>query len=142
VDASQPDVVCSLSKSLYGLKQVPRAWFTRFAQFAASIAFLPTRLDSSGEHMVYLLLYVDDIILTASSTALLQSTIAKLASEFKIKDMGVLKSFLGVTIWHSRTGFFLSQENYVEDILDRVRMSDCKRGPQRQAPCCDWTCGG
>jgi hypothetical protein len=45
VDASQPDAVCSLSKSLYGLKQMPRTWFTRFALFTASIGFLPTRSD-------------------------------------------------------------------------------------------------
>jgi hypothetical protein len=114
VDASQPDAICSLSKSLYELKQAPRSWFARFAQFAASIGFLPTRSDSSlfvyrsGEHMAYLLLYVDDIILMASSTALLQAIIAKLASEFKIKDMVALKSFIDVTIWCSCAGFFLS----------------------------------
>jgi hypothetical protein len=132
MDSSQPDVVCSLSKSLYGLKQAPRVWFTKFAQFAASIGFMPTRLDSSlfvyrrGEQMAYLLLYVDDIILTASSTDLLQVTISKLASEFKIKDMGALQSFLSVAIRRSHVGFFLSQEHYAEEILDRAGMSDCK----------------
>jgi hypothetical protein len=75
---------------------------------------MPTRSDSSlfvyrsGKHMTYLLLYVDDIILMASSTALLQATIAKLASVFKIKDMGAPKSFLGVTIRRSHADFFLS----------------------------------
>jgi hypothetical protein len=91
--------LCAISKSLYGLKQTPRAWFTRFASFVAPIGFVPTRSDSSlfiyrhGEHLMYLLLYVDDIILTASSTPLLQATIS-----IKIKDMGSLKSFLGVEI--------------------------------------------
>jgi hypothetical protein len=70
---------------------------------------------------MYLLLYVDDIILTASSTPLLQATIS-----IKIKDMGSLKSFLGVEIRWSSVGFFLSQEKYAEALLDRVRMSDCK----------------
>jgi hypothetical protein len=57
--------------------------------------------------MAYLLFYVDDIILTASSTALLQATITKLTSEFRIKDMGMFKSFLGVAIWCPHAGFFL-----------------------------------
>jgi hypothetical protein len=130
VDSSMPDAVCSLSKSLYGLKQAPRAWFNHFAQFAISIGFSPTRSDSSlfvykcGNQLAYLLLYVDDIILTASSMSLLQATINKLKSEFKIKDMGALKSFLGVEIRRSSTGFFLSQEKYAEDLLDRAGMSD------------------
>jgi hypothetical protein len=70
VDESMPDAVCSLSKSSYGPKQAPHAWFNRLAQFAASIGFQPTRLDSSmfvykqGGQLAYLLLYVDDMILT------------------------------------------------------------------------------
>jgi hypothetical protein len=57
--------------------------------------------------MAYLLFYIDDIILMASSTALLQATIAKLTSEFRIKDMSMFKSFLGVAIRCPRAGFFL-----------------------------------
>jgi hypothetical protein len=125
VDSSMLDAMCSLSKSLYGLKQAPRAWFNHFAQFAISIGFSPTRSDSSlfvykcGNQLAYLLLYVDDIILTTSSTSLLQATINKHKSEFKIKDMGALKSFLGVEIRPSSTGFFLSQEKY-------AGMSNCR----------------
>jgi hypothetical protein len=59
-----------------------------------------------------------------SSPALLQATIAKLASDFKVKEMGALKSFLGVMICCSHAGFFLSQETYAKDILDLVGMSD------------------
>jgi hypothetical protein len=74
VDASQPDDVCSLSMSLYRLKQASRAWFTRFAQFTASIGFMPTRSDSSlfmywrDTHLVYLLLYINDILTCSSSS--------------------------------------------------------------------------
>jgi hypothetical protein len=73
-----------------------------------------------------LLLYVDDIILTASSSEFLRSIIQKLLSEFKMKDLGPLHFFLGVNVRHTPTGFFLSQERYAEDILDRAAMSNCK----------------
>ncbi|GJY48089.1 ribonuclease H-like domain-containing protein [Tanacetum coccineum] len=83
-DPRHPDHVCLLQRSLYGLKQSPRAWFQRFATYAARVGFLHSRCDSSlfiyrqGSDTAYLLLYVDDIVLTASSTTLLQRIIASL----------------------------------------------------------------
>jgi hypothetical protein len=77
VDPAKPDMVCHLNKSLYGLKQAPRAWYCRFATFLQSIRFVEAKSDTSlfilhrGTDTVYLLLYVDNIVLTASSTKLL-----------------------------------------------------------------------
>jgi hypothetical protein len=84
VDPAFPQHVCKLNKSLYGLKQPPRAWYTRFQSFILSTGFCSSRCDTSlfirksGNNIAYLLLYVDDIILTASSSALLQQIIASL----------------------------------------------------------------
>jgi hypothetical protein len=70
--------VCRLNKSLYGLKQVPRAWYHCFASYLVSLGFMEAKLDTSlfvyrcGADIAYLLLYVDDIVLTASSLELLQ----------------------------------------------------------------------
>jgi histone deacetylase 1/2 len=79
----------------------------------------------SGMEMAYLLMNVDDIILTCSSTMLLQSIITRLHSEFNLKDLGELHFFFGVNFWHTCIGFFLSQERYAEEILDRAAMSNC-----------------
>lgn len=104
VDPQRPDAVCLLSRSLYGLRQAPRAWFTRFVTFITSIGFKQARSDSSlfvlhtSAGMAYLLLYVDDMVLSASTTALLQLIVNKLRSEFAVKDMGDLKFFLGVDV--------------------------------------------
>jgi hypothetical protein len=74
-DSAHPNLVCRLHKSLYGLKQVPRAWYRQFATYLLSLGFVEAA-DTSlfifrrGVDMVYLLLYVDDIILIASSMAL------------------------------------------------------------------------
>jgi hypothetical protein len=78
VDPVQLDCVCLLNKSLYELKQAPRAWYNRFTTYITSLGFVEAKSDTSlfvfrrGTDTVYLLLYVDDIVLTASSAALLQ----------------------------------------------------------------------
>jgi len=104
IDQEHPGLVCKLERSLYGLKQAPRAWFHRFTDVAHIIGFTPTRSDVSlfvlrqGSAMAYLLLYVDDIILTASTDVLLQSIIAKLKSALAIKDLGPVHYFLGIQV--------------------------------------------
>ena len=73
VDPAAPNYVCLLQKSLYGLKQAPRAWNQRFASYIRSIGFAASKSDASlfvykeGARIAYLLLYVDDIILTVLS---------------------------------------------------------------------------
>lgn len=132
IDELHPDHVCLLVKSLYGLKQAPRAWFQRLGDYLRSIGFVSTGSDSSmfifkqGADMAYLLVYVDDIILTASSTSLLHRVITQLCREFAVKNLGVLRFFLGVQVRRDASGFALSQEQYTEDILERAGMANCK----------------
>jgi hypothetical protein len=113
-DAEQPQAICLLDKSLYRLHQVPRSWFTRFANFAVKLGFKATRSDSSlfvlrrGHDVAYLLLYVDDMVITASSSSLLQRVITELPHEFTIKDMGELRFFLSIDVQRRADGFYLS----------------------------------
>jgi hypothetical protein len=58
--------------------------------------------------MIYVLLYVDDIVLTASSAALLQQTVSAIKREFAMKDLGPLHDFLGVSVQHQTDGLFLT----------------------------------
>ncbi|GJR20593.1 ribonuclease H-like domain-containing protein [Tanacetum coccineum] len=131
VDSAHPDYVCHLQRSLYGLKQAPRAWFQRFASFITRVGFQHSKTDTSlfvyhmGSDVAYLLLYVDDIILTASSTALLQRIITLLHSEFAMTDLGSLNYFLGVSAQRSKSGLFLSQSKFAEEILERAHMQHC-----------------
>jgi len=77
IDPACPDDVCLLQHSLYDLKQAPRAWYQRFATYLRLHGFVASVSDTSlfvlkeGDTTAYLLLYVDDIILTTSSTDLL-----------------------------------------------------------------------
>jgi hypothetical protein len=131
-DPAHPDLVCRLYKSLYGLKQAPRAWYSQFATYLTTLGFIEAKLDTllfifrCGSYTVYLLLYIDDIILTASSTELLRRTISALQWEFTMKDLGPLHHFLGITVVHRPDGLFLHQRTYTLDILKRVVMTDCK----------------
>jgi hypothetical protein len=83
---------------------MPQAWYSQFASYITSLDFVEAKSDTSlvifrrGIDMVYLLVYVDDIVLTASSVALLQWTISALKWEFTMKDLGPLHHFLGVSV--------------------------------------------
>jgi hypothetical protein len=131
-DPAHPDFVCQLNKSLYGLKQAPRAWFSRFATYLLSLGFVEAKSDMSlfvfqrGSDTAYLLLYVDDIVLTASSPALLRQIISVLQQEFSMKDLGVLHHFLGMHVQPSGDGLLLSHKQYMVELLDCAEMSECK----------------
>jgi hypothetical protein len=131
-DPARPDLVCRLRKSMYGLKQASQTWYSRFATYLTTMRFIEAKSDTSlfifrrGLHMVYLLLYVDDIILTASSTELLCRTISAFQQEFAMKDLRPLHHFLGITVERRPDGLFLHQRTYTLDILKRAVMVACK----------------
>ncbi|GJS59949.1 ribonuclease H-like domain-containing protein [Tanacetum coccineum] len=131
VDSHYPNHVCILQRSLYGLKPAPRAWLQRFAGYTTRAGFSPSRCDSSlfiytqGSQVAYLLIYVDDIILTASSSVLLQQIVDSLQKEFDMTDLGELNYFLGISTVHHPTGLFLSQKKYARQLLERAHMVNC-----------------
>jgi hypothetical protein len=128
----QPDRVCLLNKSLYGLKQEPRASYSWFITYITSLGFVEAKFNTSlfvfwrGTNTVYLLLYVNDIVLTASSAALLQQIISTLKWEFAMKNLGPLHHFLGVSIQQQVDMLFLTQCQFALNILERDGMVDCK----------------
>ncbi|GJW40939.1 ribonuclease H-like domain-containing protein [Tanacetum coccineum] len=125
---SHSDYVYLLQKSLYGLKQAPRAWFQRFSSYVIRAGFYHSKTDSSlfifykGPDTTYLLLYVDDIILTAFSTLLLQHIFSLLHVEFAMTDLGPLNYFLGIFATRTTSGIFLSQTKYAIEILEQAQM--------------------
>ncbi|KAJ0877759.1 putative RNA-directed DNA polymerase [Helianthus annuus] len=132
VNRNFPNHVCRLRKSLYGLKQAPRAWYTRFHTFITSQGFKSSVCDTSlfvyqhGSHIAYMLLYVDDIVIKASSQSLLNDIITCLSREFAMSDLGPLHHFLGIHVTRDSRGLFLSQSQYAKDIIHRANMASCK----------------
>ncbi|GJV72054.1 ribonuclease H-like domain-containing protein [Tanacetum coccineum] len=82
-------------------------------------------LLQQGIDTAYLLLYVDNIVLTASCESLLQQIIRSLHEEFAITYLGPLNYFLGISVTRDSSGLFLSQKKYAIEILDRVHMDNC-----------------
>ncbi|KAJ0742843.1 putative RNA-directed DNA polymerase [Helianthus annuus] len=132
VDPTRPDYVCLLNKSLYGLKQAPRAWFTKLSTALRQLGFYGSKTDpslfilNSSGTLVYLLVYVDDIIITGNNQGAITSIVERLNSLFALTNMGQLHYFLGIEVIHHRSDLVLSQRTYVLDILQRAGLADCK----------------
>jgi len=132
VDSALPSHVCRLHKSLFGLKQAPRAWYTRLNDFLLSIGFHASKVDTSlfifsiGVDIFYLLVYVDDILLTGSNSLLLQRLVQLLSSEFKLRNLGSVHYFLGIEVTPTGIGLMLRQHKYTLDILTRAGMLSYK----------------
>jgi hypothetical protein len=105
-----PHAVCKLQKAIYGLKQVPRAWYSRLSNFLLQLGFTSSKSDSSlfmlksASIQLFALVYVNDIILTGSSLNAVEGLIQNHSSEFPVKDLGLLSLFLGVEVQHVATG--------------------------------------
>ena len=80
----------------------------------------------SGSSVVFLVLYVDDILLIGNDIPLLESVKSSLSKVFSMKDLGELHHFLGMQVQRTSCGLFLSQHQYMLDILDHAGMVDCK----------------
>jgi hypothetical protein len=132
VDQDHPSYVCKLRKAIYGLKQAPRAWYHELRTFLLHSGFKNSHADTSlfvlttaGQKM-YILVYVDDIIITCDNTKMIDSFVDVLAHRFSIKDLGQLSYFLGVEVVPNQQGILLSQRRYILDILARTHMQDAK----------------
>ncbi|GJU40569.1 uncharacterized mitochondrial protein-like protein [Tanacetum coccineum] len=105
----KPGEVCKLKKALYGLKQAPHAWYEKFATVVTSLGFVSSHHDSalfvkqSSIGRILLSLYVDDMIITGDDCVGIESLKLELARRFVMKDLGLLRYFLG-------------------DLLDRARI--------------------
>ncbi|RVW85016.1 Retrovirus-related Pol polyprotein from transposon TNT 1-94 [Vitis vinifera] len=127
VAQGESGLVCRLRCSLYGLKQSPRAWFSRFSSVVQEFGMLRSTADHSVFYhynslgqCIYLVVYVDDIVITGSDQDGIQKLKQHLFTHFQTKDLGKLKYFLGIEIAQSSSGVVLSQRKYALDILEET----------------------
>ncbi|XXG68216.1 hypothetical protein AAC387_Pa06g1354 [Persea americana] len=132
VDNDNPSYVSKLHKAIYGLKQAPRAWYHELRTFLLQFGFQNSYADTSlfvfhaDGHTMYLLVYVDDLILTGDNATKVNHFIDILAQRFSIKDLGFLTYFLGVEVVPNKHGLLLSQRQYIMDLLTQTQMQDAK----------------
>jgi histone deacetylase 1/2 len=135
VDPTKPNHICKLSKAIYGLKQVPRAWFDSLKNALLNWGFQNTKSDPSlfflkgKDHITFLLIYVDDIIVTGSNNKFLQAFVKQLNDVFSLKDLGHLHYFLGIEVQRDASGMYLKQSKYIGDLLKKFNMDNASPCP-------------
>lgn len=121
-----------LTKSLYGLKQAPRAWFECFTTQLLSLGFVASLSDPSlfvrnvGGSLTYLLLYVDDVMLTGNDLSYIDLLVVQLKQSFDMTDLGSLTYFLGLEVQRKASGIFVTQTKYTRDLLSKFGMAEFK----------------
>jgi histone deacetylase 1/2 len=130
-DSQFPSHVCKLQRAIYGLKQSPRAWYSRLSERLLQLGFKASKADTSlfvftqGGVQLYMLVYVDDIVIAGSSPVAIDRLVAALSASFPIKDLGALDFFLGLEASCNSGGMSLTQRKYALDLLHRVNMENC-----------------
>ncbi|XP_057756497.1 uncharacterized mitochondrial protein AtMg00810-like [Arachis stenosperma] len=125
-------LVCKLTRSLYGLRQASRQWFTKFCTTLLSHGFTQCKQDYSlfalgeGDATTFLIVYVDDIIIAAPKQEMVDNVKLKLQSIFKLKILGDLKFFLGLELAHSKAGIALTKRKYALSLLEETGYLGCK----------------
>ena len=123
VNGSRSSQCCKLLKSLYGLKQASRKWYEKLSILLLSCGYQQAQADHSlflkieKSAFTALIVYVDDIVLAGNSIEEMNNIKRILHSNFRIKDLGILKYFLGLEVAHSDTGISLCQRKYCLDLL-------------------------
>jgi hypothetical protein len=131
-DKNMPNYVCKLDKAIYELKQAPRACYSKLSTKLCDLRFRPSNIDTSlfyfnnANIKIFVLVYVDDIIVASSNHKAMEGLLQNLSQEFALKDLGDLHYFLGIEVHKVTDGILLTQEKYASNLLHRVGMGDCK----------------
>lgn len=103
-DPAHPTHVCKLYKAIYGLKQSPRAWYSRMSDRLQQLGFITSIADTSlfifshGSVTIYMLVHVDDIVIASSSDVVTDRLLHQLSATFPVKNLGQLRYFLGIEV--------------------------------------------
>lgn len=120
-----------MHKSLYGLKQFGRAWYRKFPDVMITLKFKNVTSDTclfvSEKYDVFILLYVDDILIICHDLSKITELKLKLSNVFQMKDLGEVENFLGLHIHrdYNTNEIEVSMQSYVEKILKNYNMESC-----------------
>ncbi|CAA7040888.1 unnamed protein product [Microthlaspi erraticum] len=124
--------VLRLRKSMYGLKQAPRCWFAKLQKSLLEYGFKQSRSDYSlftlndGKRRLHVLVYVDDLIISGNTLDHITGFKEYLSTCFHMKDLGILKYFLGIEVSRSSKGIYLSQRKYILDLVSEAGLLGAK----------------
>lgn len=127
--------VCSLKKSIYGLKQSARVWNRALNAVLVDAGFIQSTWDQclytlrKEDGIVFILIYVDDILVCTNKPFLLEYTERKLNENFSIENLGEISSYLGIQITKKGSKYHLNQEAYIKKVLSEFGLNDAKESP-------------
>jgi hypothetical protein len=136
VDPKYAGKICKLQKSIYGLKQASQSWNLYFDEMVKGFSFIKNVEEHcvykkvSGSAVVFLGLYMDGILLIENDISMMQVVKSLLRISFSMKDLGEVAYILGIKIYRDRSKRLigLSQDAYIDKILNRFNMQDSKKG--------------
>jgi hypothetical protein len=136
VDPKHDGKICKLLKSIYGLKQASRSWNLCFDEVVKGFGFIKNVEEPCvykkvcGSAVVFLVLYVDGILVIGNDISMMQAVKSSLRKSFSMKDLGEATYILGIKIYRGRTKRLigLSQDAYIDKILNQFNMQDSKKG--------------
>ena len=126
--------VCKLDKAIYGLKKAPLYWYQKFDSFMLDQGFYKNKCDNclyvkiNHNIVIYVLIFVDNILISGSCANEIEILKTNLNKSFKMKDMGLLNYFLGISVEQDVNNgiIILNQKQYLENVLRKFYMLNCK----------------
>jgi hypothetical protein len=98
------ELVCKIKNSIYGLKQSPRMWYKKFDTYMVGLGFTRSKEDHYmyfkliGDHLIYLVLYVDDMLLIGNNKEIIKDVKTQLSFKFDMNDLSAANFILGMEI--------------------------------------------
>ena len=138
IDKDQPNLVCKLKKSLYGLKQSARCWNKTIDEYLKKSGYVQSDADpciyvkkvmiDGEERIILIALYVDDLLIASNDINLLEMEKRNLSKRFEMVDEGEVHFILGMQVKRNRKEGLLSisQQAFLSSTLKRFGMEDCK----------------
>lgn len=131
IKEGEEDKVYKLKKALYGLRQAPRAWYSKIEGYFAESGFekcsyehtLFVKVEGKGKILI-VSLYVDDLIFTGNDCVMIENFKKSMMHKFEMTDLGEMKYFLGVEVKQGAGGIHLCQSKYAKEVLDRFGMTE------------------
>lgn len=126
------NMVCRLIKSIYGLKQAARVWNEQLNDILQNLGFKQSEADLclyikiELEGALYIVVYVNDLLIAGKTVKQIQSIAENLSQHFKLKDLGNLNHYLGIQVERDGNFFSISQENNIDKVINDARLQDAK----------------